>query len=279
MRLITLIENETARRDLMAEHGLSFLVEADGKQILFDTGSSSYVWKNAEKLGVSPRDIDIVVLSHNHYDHVGGLTQGIRLGMDAEIVCGEEFFDEKYRRREAEGVYTDLGSGLSRRFEKENSSKIQICGEMLQLTEHCFAVGRFKRTNKWEEISNKFLRRTALSMGPDAFEDEICMVIELDGGDSVGVITGCSHPGIINILETVKTRFPGRKLAFAAGGIHLKDAGEEQRRRTIEALRDLKVESLWFNHCSGEFLEEAIAAGKSGISGGRLRSGDCLFFQ
>ena len=38
----------------MAEHGLSFLVEADGKQILFDTGSSSYVWKNAEKLGVSP---------------------------------------------------------------------------------------------------------------------------------------------------------------------------------------------------------------------------------
>ena len=95
MRLITLIENETARRDLMAEHGLSFLVEADGKQILFDTGSSSYVWKNAEKLGVSPRDIDIVVLSHNHYDHVGGLTQGIRLGMDAEIVCGEEFFDEK----------------------------------------------------------------------------------------------------------------------------------------------------------------------------------------
>lgn len=95
----------------------------------------------------------------------------------------------------------------------------------------------------------------------------------------MGVITGCSHPGIINILETVKTRFPGRKLAFAAGGIHLKDAGEEQRRRTIEALRDLKVESLWFNHCSGEFLEEAIAAGKSGISGGRLRSGDCLFFQ
>ena len=179
----------------MAEHGLSFLVEADGKQILFDTGSSSYVWKNAEKLGVSPRDIDIVVLSHNHYDHVGGLTQGIRLGMDAEIVCGEEFFDEKYRRREAEGVYTDLGCGLSRRFEKENSSKIQICGEMLQLTEHCFAVGRFKRTNKWEEISNKFLRRTALSMGPDAFEDEICMVIELDGGTQWGSLPAAAIRG------------------------------------------------------------------------------------
>lgn len=274
-----MIENETGRRNLKAEHGLSFLLEADGKRILFDTGSSQAVWENAEKLGILPADIDVTVLSHNHYDHVGGLVSGLRLGLHSDIVCGENFFDEKYRAKECQGAYTDLGCGLTRKDMGKNGGKIRVCGEILQLTDHCYAVGRFKRANKWEEISNKFLRLSGKVMEPDPFEDEICLAVEFGREKSIGVITGCSHPGIVNMLETVRERFPDRRLAFAAGGIHLKDAGEERRRLTAEALRQLGIRHLWFNHCSGDLLEGAAADWGAGMQTARLRSGDCLLFD
>ena len=279
MKVTTLIENETGRRDLKAEHGLSFLVETDGKKILFDAGSSFAVWENAEKLGIFPDQVDILVLSHNHYDHGGGVLPGIRLGLAPEaVVCGEGFFDEKYRKKESEGAYTILGSGLTRKILEENSGGLLVCRELLRLTDHCYAAGRFKRANKWEEISNKFLRRRDGQMEPDDFGEEICLVLLPESRKAAGVIAGCSHPGIVNMLDTLQERFLERKAAFVAGGIHLKDAGQERRRRTLEALKQMGVEQLWLNHCSGELTGEGLCGGKEGITAGRLRAGDVFFF-
>ena len=52
MKLITLIENETCRDDLVCEHGLSLYMEFGDKRILFDAGQSGAFWDNAQKLTV-----------------------------------------------------------------------------------------------------------------------------------------------------------------------------------------------------------------------------------
>ena len=59
--------------DFCGEAGLSFLIETAGKKILFDTGLSGLFLANAEKMGISLRDLDVLVLSHGHIDHTGGL--------------------------------------------------------------------------------------------------------------------------------------------------------------------------------------------------------------
>jgi glyoxylase-like metal-dependent hydrolase (beta-lactamase superfamily II) len=56
------------------EWGYSALVEVDGHRILYDTGASAdMVLRNARALHIDLADIEDVVLSHNHNDHVGGL--------------------------------------------------------------------------------------------------------------------------------------------------------------------------------------------------------------
>ncbi|MDX9930050.1 MAG: MBL fold metallo-hydrolase, partial [Bacteroidales bacterium] len=72
MKVFVLTENNAG--ELTAEeHGLSYLIESDGRRILFDTGQSDLFLKNAAVMGVSLEGIDMIVLSHGHYDHGNGL--------------------------------------------------------------------------------------------------------------------------------------------------------------------------------------------------------------
>ena len=71
VRITTLAENSTGHSGLLAEHGLSILVESRGCQILVDTGQTSTAVHNARALGVDLTRISAVVLSHGHYDHTG----------------------------------------------------------------------------------------------------------------------------------------------------------------------------------------------------------------
>ncbi len=74
MKLNILTEN-SAKRDshLLAEHGLSIYIECDNLRLIFDTGYTDIYLKYAEKMGIDLSKIDFIVLSHNHYDHVGGV--------------------------------------------------------------------------------------------------------------------------------------------------------------------------------------------------------------
>lgn len=273
MKLTTLIENHASRRDLKAEHGLSFLIEDGNHRILFDAGNSGAVWDNGKKLGILPETITCAVLSHSHYDHAGGIMEGISRGLSCPLVVGDGFFEEKYRISDQSAyTYTYLGCGFSRGEAEKSFEKIQVCQELLQLSPNCWAAGRFKQRNLWEELSKRFVKQKDGQMIPDSFEDEICLVLMLPDQKSIGVVVGCSHPGIINILENIMERFPERRLAFVAGGIHLKDRDEEYQRKTLDELYRLGAENLYVNHCSGLEL-----SGSPNQKIHPLGGGDCLF--
>lgn len=79
LEILPLVEWATARPDLIGEAGVSYLVRTDGSTILFDVGGnlkgteSSPLEANMQRLGVRLEEIDTIVISHLHMDHVGGM--------------------------------------------------------------------------------------------------------------------------------------------------------------------------------------------------------------
>ena len=75
MRITTLVENTCPEDEapLSPEFGLSLHVEVNGSRVLFDMGSSDVFLRNAEALGIDIAGVDAAVVSHQHFDHGGGL--------------------------------------------------------------------------------------------------------------------------------------------------------------------------------------------------------------
>ena len=76
MKLTVVVDNcvsPGAKAPFRAQHGLAVLIDTGANKILFDAGPSDIVIHNLGLLGVHPRELDAIVLSHGHYDHTGGL--------------------------------------------------------------------------------------------------------------------------------------------------------------------------------------------------------------
>ncbi|MCB1223176.1 MAG: MBL fold metallo-hydrolase, partial [Mesotoga sp.] len=68
---ITVLCNDKGLEGFKSEHGISFFIELNGKKFLFDTGSTDVAVKNAEKLGIDLSEVESIIISHGHYDHLG----------------------------------------------------------------------------------------------------------------------------------------------------------------------------------------------------------------
>ncbi|MCD6580637.1 MAG: MBL fold metallo-hydrolase, partial [Desulfuromusa sp.] len=86
MKITVLVDNNTLiDRYFLAEPGLSLLIEDDETTVLFDTGYSDIFLKNAFKMGKGLKNLNYLVLSHNHLDHTWGLEPLIRYFTELQI--------------------------------------------------------------------------------------------------------------------------------------------------------------------------------------------------
>ena len=90
MKLTTVYDNEVypeaSATGLTSEWGFSCLIEVSGERILFDTGGDgSILLRNMERLGIDPGDLTMILLSHEHWDHTGGLSDLLRTNHDAKV--------------------------------------------------------------------------------------------------------------------------------------------------------------------------------------------------
>ena len=102
----------------------------------------------------------------------------------------------------------------------------------------------------------------------------ISLVLEHTKG--LVVIVGCSHPGILNMLETIRQRF-GRQIYAVFGGSHLVEADEERLAQTTTVLRDMGISLAGFNHCTGDTAQERLSQCGGDVTYSRLNAGDCIF--
>jgi 7,8-dihydropterin-6-yl-methyl-4-(beta-D-ribofuranosyl)aminobenzene 5'-phosphate synthase len=140
MKLSVLTEN-VASGYFTAEFGLSYYIEHDDKTILFDTGHSNNYLRNAERLNIDISKVEIVVLSHGHWDHGNGL----KFIKDKKLICHPNVFMKRYRRTDNFHIGLDLSyKKLNRRF------KIITSKEPYHISENIIFLGEIPRLNSFE---------------------------------------------------------------------------------------------------------------------------------
>lgn len=275
MKITTLMDNfPSENKALTAEHGLSVLIERGNRRFLFDCGQGGHTWENARRLGVDVKRVDAVILSHSHYDHAAGFRDLIEQGGGGSMLyTGARFFEPKYA---FDGVkYSDLSCGFDEDFLMRNGISHVECGGVLGLASGAWLVGSFARRNAFETIPERFVRRTAGGTVRDDFCDEVCLA--LDTRDGLVVQVGCSHPGILNMIETVRERL-NRTVYAVFGGTHLVEADEERVSETVARLSAMGLKILGLSHCSGQKAESCIR-GMQGVCSCHMGVGDCVWFD
>ena len=110
MKITTVMDNKRGeQKSLIAEHGLSFLVETEKSQILFDFGAGKAAYDNACKLNIRMENIQYAVGSHGHYDHAGGYPEFVKEGLRCPLYTGTGYFEEKYARDGMKATYLGCG--------------------------------------------------------------------------------------------------------------------------------------------------------------------------
>lgn len=256
-KAITLIENNPDDNNtLLSEHGLSIYIEVDEMKILFDTGKSGDFINNAEKLNVDLSNIDYLLLSHGHYDHSGGFKILVdRIGSPFKIIVGEGFFNEKYKLMD-NNTYRYNGNPFDEDYiNKNNISVSYVKDDVFYINENIMIFSNFKRNNDFE-IQNKFFRiKKNEEFILDNFSDEIVLAVKKNEG--LMIILGCSHVGVVNILETIMKR-TGMPIYGIIGGSHLVEADEERVSETIEFFKENNIKIIAMSHCTGEIAIEKL---------------------
>ncbi len=81
-----------------------------------------------------------------------------------------------------------------------------------------------------------------------AVPEQVLAVRSLNG---IVIITGCAHPGIINILKKAKTDFPNEKIYLPCGGFHLYKTSNDEISKIVQEFKNLDIDIVAPTHCTG----------------------------
>lgn len=240
MAKLSILCNDKSKEGYFSEHGFSILIEKDSYKLIFDTGTTDVFLKNLKKLGNDINEINDIVISHGHYDHLGGVRELIKLDKTFSIWAKEGIFKPKFSLDRFIGVKKEnLKKNLNFNFFKE---------DFLEIFPNIYLFGPSPMINYFESIDDTFFIKSEKGKEKDYFTEEINLII--DDGDLI-LITGCAHRGIANIISHAIDLFK-KDIKVVLGGFHLYNASKEKLENIVKYFNSVKIKTLIPCHCTGE---------------------------
>jgi 7,8-dihydropterin-6-yl-methyl-4-(beta-D-ribofuranosyl)aminobenzene 5'-phosphate synthase len=249
---------------LRAEHGYGALVtvrsQCSTRTLLLDTGiSPDGLLSNVDALGIDLAAVEAVVLSHGHYDHVGGLTALARRRRGLPLVMHPEAWSRRRFDRPGQGVRplpTVDRSAIERagyRIEERTGPSTLAGGQVL-------VTGQIDRITPFEQGTpfHEAFRDGKWVADPDLLDDQALVV--LVRGKGLVVLTGCGHSGVINTLEHARRLTGIDRVHAVLGGLHLSGADRAGRiDPTVDRLTEDAPDLIVPSHCTGWEAQFRIA--------------------
>ena len=248
MIIKTLIENTSCSGELQSEHGLSLYIETKKHKILFDLGKTDLFFKNAEKLNVNIEEIDLVIISHGHYDHGGGLKKFLDINSRANIYINKYGFEEHYSKRPT-GIVEEIGLDKELKY----NSRIIFVDKYLRIDEELEIFSEVKKNNLLSKSNDLLLVKEKGQFIQDNFNHEQSLIIR--DNDKLILVAGCAHKGISNIIDEfidIKREEP----KYVLGGFHLSSPSHKKSEDTslineIGCYLKSKDSFYYTCHCTG----------------------------
>ncbi len=212
IQLQIIYDNNLADDKLKEAWGFSCLVNSSKTKVLFDTGGDSGIFvDNLKVMNIDSDSIDAVIISHDHWDHNAGLDEFLKMKNLIDLYLLNSFSDETKEIAKLSG------------------------------TNMIFA-------DKSTEISPGIITTGSMSTDrPQLFEHSL--IIHTDRG--LIIITGCAHPGIVNIIEQSKSLIDA-DILFVLGGFHLVDNSAYEVNSIINRCLEMGIKYMAPCHCTGE---------------------------
>ena len=208
---VTIIYDNYDLKDspMQEDWGFAAVIKGFGKLVLFDTGTKGDLFMgNLAKSEYKAEDIEVLILSHQHYDHIGGLAKFL---------------------------------------EKNNKVKIYIPASFNQQVKQLIK----KSGAEFTEVTGKREILPGLYTTGEMGDRIIEQSVYFDCAKGRGIVTGCAHPGIENIVAFVH-KATGKPVGTVIGGFHLMSASSERLEGIKKTLDDSGMTRLLATHCSGD---------------------------
>ena len=259
MKITSLIDNVSYVDRIDFQHGLSLYIETEKLNILFDMGQDDLFIRNAQNLELDISKVDIAIISHGHYDHGGGLKYFLDINKKAPVYINKYAFGSHYN---AAGKYIGLDNGLidNKRLkfvEKDLELSAGIRISIIQSDEIKYNIEPCGLTVKTDD-----------GFFNEDFKHEQYLVIE-DCGKKI-LFSGCSHKGILNIVEKYKPD-------YLVGGFHFSKIEDESKLKSYASQLENYDTKYFTGHCTGIKQFEILSENMSKLN--YLPCGDSVFIH
>jgi 7,8-dihydropterin-6-yl-methyl-4-(beta-D-ribofuranosyl)aminobenzene 5'-phosphate synthase len=255
---ITILVDNIAGENLTAEHGLALWVEAGTERIVFDTGQGAALAGNARELGIGLDQTGVLILSHGHYDHTGGIAQVTRDAGRTDVYCHPGVVQPRYSIRNGTPKPIQMPRESMSAMDRLPAYRLHWVLKPVSLCEEVGITGPIAREMSYEDVGGPFyLDREGKR--PDPIEDDLALWVRTD--DGLVVCVGCCHAGLVNTLNHILRLNPDSRIRAIIGGFHLVEASNRRLDQTIAALRSLEPDVVVPCHCTGQRAVTALSDG------------------